>query len=148
MSAAFAATLDSAAPDDAQSPARDVQAAVSVDKDQTAASGPHPEAATPVPPFLLISLLGSMSRDALPVVQGSALGVNYGFDSIRLERSVSVGQRVRARFVLRAADATASGRWRLTHDIAVETEAALLVLTATWITLRLIARLGDGASAS
>ena len=33
--------------------------------------------------FLTVSLLSAMYYDAIPVIEGSELGVNYGFDKLR-----------------------------------------------------------------
>ena len=50
--------------------------------------------------FLTISLLSAMYYDAIPVIEGSNLGVNYGFDKLRFLSPVKVGSKVRGRFEL------------------------------------------------
>ncbi len=50
--------------------------------------------------FLTVSLLSAMYYDAVPVIEGSKLGVNYGFDKLRFLSPVKVGSKVRGRFGL------------------------------------------------
>ena len=50
--------------------------------------------------FLTVSLLSAMYYDAIPVMEGSKLGVNYGFDKLRFLSPVKVGSKVRGRFEL------------------------------------------------
>ena len=50
--------------------------------------------------FLTVSLLSAMYYDAIPTIEGSKLGVNYGFDKLRFLSPVKVGSKVRGRFEL------------------------------------------------
>ena len=50
--------------------------------------------------FLTVSLLSAMYYDAIPVIKGSKLGVNYGFDKLRFLSPVKVGSKVRGHFEL------------------------------------------------
>ncbi len=50
--------------------------------------------------FLTVSLLSAMYYDAVPVLEGSKLGVNYGFDKLRFLSPVKVGSKIRGRFKL------------------------------------------------
>ena len=50
--------------------------------------------------FLTVSLLSAMYYDAIPIIEGSNLGVNYGFDRLRFLSPVKVGSKVRGRFEL------------------------------------------------
>ena len=50
--------------------------------------------------FLTVSLLSAMYYDAIPTLEGSKLGVNYGFDKLRFLSPVKVGSKVRGRFEL------------------------------------------------
>ena len=50
--------------------------------------------------FLTVSLLSAMYCDAIPVIEGSELGVNYGFDKLRFLSPVKVGSKVRGHFEL------------------------------------------------
>ena len=50
--------------------------------------------------FLTVSLLSAMYYDAIPMIEGSKLGVNYGFDKLRFLSPVKVGSKIRGRFEL------------------------------------------------
>ena len=50
--------------------------------------------------FLLLSLLSAMTFETLPPLEGSAMGINHGFDKIRFQAPVKSGARIRARFFL------------------------------------------------
>ena len=50
--------------------------------------------------FLTVSLLSAMYYDAIPLLEGATLGVNYGFDKLRFLSPVKVGSKVRGRFEL------------------------------------------------
>lgn len=84
--------------------------------------------------FLTLSLLSAMMYDGAPSVEGSKMGVNYGFDKIRFLSPVRCGQRVRARFVLtdwrEARPDEATNVWKVTVDIDGEDKPALV---ADWI---------------
>jgi acyl dehydratase len=50
--------------------------------------------------FLTMSLLSIMSYEVMPVVEGTTMSVNYGFDRLRFLSPVRAGSRVRGRFTL------------------------------------------------
>jgi len=50
--------------------------------------------------FLTMSLMSIMSYEVMPVIEGTTMGVNYGFDKLRFISPVRAGSRVRGRFVL------------------------------------------------
>ena len=50
--------------------------------------------------FLTLSLLSTMSYDAVPKLRGAKMGVNYGFDRLRFVSPVLVGSKLRAHFTL------------------------------------------------
>src|SRR5437879_7566928 len=50
--------------------------------------------------FLTMSLMSIMSYEVMPVIEGTAMGVNYGFDKLRFISPVRAGSRVRGRFTL------------------------------------------------
>lgn len=86
--------------------------------------------------FLTMSLLSIMSYEVMPVLEGTAMGVNYGFDKLRFISPVRSGKRVRGRFVL--AEATLRkpkellSRTNVTVEIEGEEKPAL---TAQWLGL-------------
>ncbi len=50
--------------------------------------------------FLTLSLMSKMSEDAMPVLDGIAMAVNYGSDKVRFIHPVPSGSRIRGHFKL------------------------------------------------
>lgn len=91
--------------------------------------------------FLTLSMLSTLAYEALPELEGAAMGINYGFDKIRFQAPVKTGSRIRAVFKLADADIRPSGRVLFTYDVTLEIENSLKpALTATWITLAVLER--------
>ena len=86
--------------------------------------------------FLTMSLMSIMSYEVMPVIEGTTMGVNYGFDKLRFISPVRSGKRVRGRFVL--AEATLRkpkellSRTAVTVEIEGEEKPALV---ADWLGL-------------
>jgi acyl dehydratase len=86
--------------------------------------------------FLTMSLMSIMSYEVMPVIEGTTMGVNYGFDKLRFLSPVRSGSRVRGRFKL--AEATLRkptellSRTHVTVEIEGEDKPALV---ADWIGL-------------
>jgi acyl dehydratase len=86
--------------------------------------------------FLTMSLLSIMSYEVMPVVSGTTMGVNYGFDKLRFVSPVRSGKRVRGRFTLAEASLRKpkelQSRTHVTVEIEGEEKPALV---ADWIGL-------------
>jgi acyl dehydratase len=86
--------------------------------------------------FLTMSLLSIMSYEVMPVIEGTTMGVNYGFDKLRFISPVRAGRRVRGRFTLAEArlrkDKELQSRTNVTVEIEGEDKPALV---AEWIGL-------------
>jgi acyl dehydratase len=86
--------------------------------------------------FLTMSLLSIMSYEVMPVIEGTTMGVNYGFDKLRFISPVKAGSRVRGRFVLAEAklrkDTELQSRTNVTVEIEGEERPALV---ADWLGL-------------
>jgi acyl dehydratase len=86
--------------------------------------------------FLTMSLMSIMSYEVMPVIQGTTLGVNYGFDKLRFISPVRSGKRVRGRFTLAEAKLRKPtellSRTSVTVEIEGEEKPALV---ADWIGL-------------
>ncbi|MGJ4912878.1 MaoC family dehydratase [Bradyrhizobium sp. HKCCYLRH2060] len=86
--------------------------------------------------FLTMSLLSVMSYEVMPAIEGTAMGVNYGFDKLRFISPVKSGKRVRGRFVLVEATLRKpkelQSRTHVTVEIEGEDKPALV---ADWIGL-------------
>jgi acyl dehydratase len=89
--------------------------------------------------FLTLSLLSSMSQQALPPLEGRVMGINYGFDRVRFLAPVASGSRVRGRFTLADVKTRSKGEVALHYQVTVEIEgAAKPALAADWITLAVL----------
>jgi len=89
--------------------------------------------------FLTLSLLSAMSYDAVPPLEGVAMGVNYGFDKLRFLAPVKSGSRVRGRFRLLSAEDKGGGRWLLKQEVTVEIEGAEKpALIAEWLGMQVV----------
>ena len=86
--------------------------------------------------FLTMSLLSIMSYEVMPVIAGTTMGVNYGFDKLRFISPVRSGKRVRGRFVL------AEAKLRKPTELASRTSDTVEIegedrpaLVADWLAL-------------
>lgn len=87
--------------------------------------------------FLTLSMLSAMTYDGAPDIEGSKMGVNYGFDKIRFVSPVPVGSKVRAHFTLSELTETRPGEVKNVWDVSVEIEGQERpALIAKWIGLR------------
>jgi acyl dehydratase len=88
--------------------------------------------------FLTLSLLSALAFDAMPGVEGTRMGVNYGFERVRFLSPVKSGARVRCKFRLIGLTERAvsiQSAW----DTVVEVEGLIKpAIEAHWITLALI----------
>lgn len=89
--------------------------------------------------FLTLSLLSTLAYEALPMIEGATMGINYGFDKVRFMTPVKSGARVRARFKLADADIRPSGRVVNHYEVTLEVEGSIKpALTATWLTIAVV----------
>lgn len=86
--------------------------------------------------FLTMSLMSIMSYEVMPIIEGTTMGVNYGFDKLRFISPVRAGSRVRGRFVLAEArlrnPKELQSRTSVTVEIEGEEKPALV---ADWLGL-------------
>lgn len=86
--------------------------------------------------FLTMSLLSVMSYEVMPAVEGTAMGVNYGFDKLRFISPVKSGKRVRGRFTLVKAELRRPKELQSLTNVTVEIEGEdKPALVADWIGL-------------
>jgi acyl dehydratase len=109
---------------------------IHVDPDKAAAT---PFGGTIAHGFLTLSLASAMSYDAVAPLEGVAMGVNYGFDKLRVLAPVPAGSRVRGRFKLLSAEDKGGGRWLLKHELTVEIEGGdKPALIAEWLGMQMV----------
>jgi acyl dehydratase len=86
--------------------------------------------------FLTMSLLSIMSYEVMPVIEGTTMGVNYGFDKLRFISPVRAGSRVRGRFALAEAKLRKPTELQSRTNVTVEIEGEdKPALVAEWLGL-------------
>lgn len=89
--------------------------------------------------YLTLSLLSAMAYSALPGIEGTKMGVNYGMNSLRFLAPVRAGKRIRGRFVLKGVNERAPGQLQSTVDVTVEIEGEPRpALVAEWVMLAFV----------
>src|ERR1700709_423990 len=86
--------------------------------------------------FLTMSLMSIMSYEVMPVIEGTTMGVNYGFDKLRFISPVRAGSRGRGRFTLTEATLRKPKELQSRNSVSVEIEGETKpALVADWIGL-------------
>lgn len=86
--------------------------------------------------FLTLSLLSWFAYQAKLQPAGVDYGLNYGFERVRFMAPVRVGDRIRNRVVLTAADGRGEGRYVLKTQNTVEIEGGSRpALVAIWLAM-------------
>ncbi|GHB40943.1 nodulation protein NodN [Pseudovibrio japonicus] len=86
--------------------------------------------------FLTLSLASKFAVEALPVVRGRTMGINYGFNKIRFLHPVASGKRIRGRFTLDTLTRKGDGQILQEFGLAIEIEGVESpALVAKWLTM-------------
>lgn len=89
--------------------------------------------------FLSLSMLSALAANTTLVLDGIAMGINYGFDKVRFLQPVRAGKKIRGRFVLEDATERNPGQWMLKYAVTVEIEGEdKPALMAHWLTLQIV----------
>lgn len=89
--------------------------------------------------FLTVSLLSKMASGSVIVLDGVKMGVNYGFDKLRMSSPVKCGKRVRGHFTLMKAESKVPGQWSFKYAVRVEIEGEEKpALVAEWLTMQFV----------
>lgn len=84
--------------------------------------------------LLTLSLLAWLLRSALPLIRGSRMGVNYGYEDVRFLAPVPVGARIRGHFTLAAVEDRPGGLTILRYTVRVEIDGSdKPALSCTWL---------------
>ena len=84
--------------------------------------------------FLSLSMLSAMSYDSELAVEGTQMGINYGFNKVRFTSPVKVGSNIRAKFVTKSVDQKLENTLLITRTVTVEIEGENRpALTAEWL---------------
>jgi acyl dehydratase len=104
-----------------------------------AAAAASPFGGTIAHGFLVLSLLAKLATAADIVLAGTKMGMNYGFDKVRMTSPVRSGSRIRGRFVLRDVTERGAGQWLVTMTATVEVEGqAKPAIIAEWLGLQFV----------
>ena len=86
--------------------------------------------------FLSLSLLSKFFDDALPPIENSAMGINYGFEKIRFLMPVPAGSRLRGHIKLLECTERKPGEYLSQYEVSVEIEnIEKPALVAEWLGL-------------
>jgi acyl dehydratase len=86
--------------------------------------------------YLTLSLLSAMAYDAMPGIEGTKMGVNYGLNKVRFMAPVKSGKRIRGRFKLADVTERQPGVLQSTVEVTVDIEGEdKPALIAEWVTL-------------
>jgi len=86
--------------------------------------------------YLTLSLLSAMAYDAMPGIEGTKMGVNYGLNKVRFMAPVKSGKRIRGRFKLVDLTERQPGALQSTVEVSVEIDGETKpALIAEWLTL-------------
>ncbi len=89
--------------------------------------------------FLSLSMLSAMSYETEARLQGTAMGINYGFNKIRFTSPVKAGQKVRGKFTTLRVDEKSPTNILTTTKIEVEIEGEKRpALMAEWLGLTIL----------
>ena len=84
-------------------------------------------------------MLSALAGNTTLVLDGIAMGINYGFDKVRFLQPVRAGKKIRGRFVLEDATERNPGQWMLKYAVTVEIEGEdKPALMAHWLTLQIV----------
>jgi acyl dehydratase len=97
--------------------------------------------------LLLLSLLPRLMRDVAPLIRGTAMGANYGYEKVRFLSPVPTDSHIRAWFGLAAIEERQAHSLILRYRVSVEVEGqAKHALTADWLIARWMKRAADEVS--
>ena len=91
--------------------------------------------------FLTLALLTRLMSPLGVAIEGTMMGINYGFDRVRFLAPVKSGSRVRARATVLEAGERKPGQVLLRYDVDVEIEIeneAKPALNAEWLVMSVV----------
>ena len=86
--------------------------------------------------YLTLSVLSVMAYGAMPGIEGTKMGVNYGLNKVRFMAPVKSGKQIRGRFKLIDVSERNPGTLQSTVEVSVEIDGeSKPALIAEWVTL-------------
>ncbi|MDX1504651.1 MAG: MaoC family dehydratase [Spongiibacter sp.] len=90
--------------------------------------------------FLTLSMLSHFSGQYGLVIDGTQMGINYGFEKVRFLAPVRVGKRIRARAKVLSIEETKPNQFRLSTEVTVDIEGEdKPALIAEWLGVQIVA---------
>lgn len=87
--------------------------------------------------LLTLSMIGGLCTCLQVYMEGLHMGLNYGFNKVRMVTPVKTGSRIRARFTLKAMEEKAQHQWLQTTDVVIEIEGeSRPALIAEWLAMQ------------
>ncbi|NKI19328.1 MaoC family dehydratase [Spongiibacter sp. KMU-166] len=89
--------------------------------------------------FLTLSMLSHFSGQYGLVIDGTQMGINYGFEKVRFLAPVRVGKRIRARAKVLSIEETKPNQFRLSTEVTVDIEGEdKPALIAEWLAVQVV----------
>lgn len=90
--------------------------------------------------FLTLSMLSHFAENGMSVgLEGTKMGVNYGFDKVRFIQPVRVGSKIRGRSTLLSMEEKNPGQYLMKSAITVEIDGIdKPALMAEWLTMAMV----------
>ena len=89
--------------------------------------------------LLTLSMIGGLCTSMQVYMQGIQMGLNYGFNKVRMISPVKTGSRIRGRFTLKSMEQKAPKQWLQTTEVVIEIEGeAKPALIAEWLAMQFV----------
>lgn len=89
--------------------------------------------------FLTLSLLSKFASQALPSIENTVIGINYGFDKVRFLTPVRAGAKLRGIFHLAHCEMRNENELLRRYDVTIEIEnIEKPALVGQWLTLAIL----------
>jgi acyl dehydratase len=72
--------------------------------------------------FLTLSMIAHFAKEFSVLIEGTTMGVNYGFDKVRFLSPVKVGSRIRAITSVKDITEKKTGQVLIKYDVSIEIE--------------------------
>ena len=72
--------------------------------------------------FLTLSMIAHFAKEFSVLVEGTTMGINYGFDKIRFLSPVKVGSKIRANASVKDITEKKTGQVLIKYDVSIEIE--------------------------
>lgn len=90
--------------------------------------------------FLTLSLLSHFSEQYALLIDGTQMGVNYGFEKVRFLAPVKAGKRIRGLAKVLSVEEVKPNQFRFATEVSVEIEGEdKPALIAEWVTMQFVA---------